>query len=222
MKIFFDFEFTGLRQDTTPVSMAMISEYGPKFYAEFTDFDISQFESDDWVARNIGRNLLFKNEAISSYQSIDVIDKGYENCGTQYTGLPDEITTAFGPLEFVREKANEFLQRMDDSKYESKRGIDDRIKMWGDCLAYDWILFVQVITGTTAIDLPMEIDYIPMDLATLLWVKGFDPDVSREDFVFEHYPEMMTELPLGIVGNKHNALSDAYMMKCMEEILSTM
>ena len=39
MKIFFDFEFTGLTMKTTPISLGMVTEDGHKFYAEFTDYD---------------------------------------------------------------------------------------------------------------------------------------------------------------------------------------
>lgn len=39
MKVFWDFEFTGLHQHTTPISLGCITEDGQTFYAEFVDFD---------------------------------------------------------------------------------------------------------------------------------------------------------------------------------------
>ena len=36
MNIFFDTEFTGLRKDTTLISIGMIAENGKTFYAELT------------------------------------------------------------------------------------------------------------------------------------------------------------------------------------------
>ena len=39
MKVYFDTEFTGLKKDTTLVSIGLISETHKAFYAEFTDYD---------------------------------------------------------------------------------------------------------------------------------------------------------------------------------------
>lgn len=49
--IFFDTEFTGLHQDTTLISIGLISECGKSFYAEFTDYDEKQV--DDWLRENV-------------------------------------------------------------------------------------------------------------------------------------------------------------------------
>jgi len=50
-KLFFDCEFTGLRKDTTLVSIGIVSECGKTFYAELTDYDESQV--DDWLRENV-------------------------------------------------------------------------------------------------------------------------------------------------------------------------
>ena len=55
-KIFFDTEFTGLHQDTTLISIGLISECGKTFYAELTDYDKSQV--DDWIEENVIDKLL--------------------------------------------------------------------------------------------------------------------------------------------------------------------
>ena len=51
MRIFFDTEFTGLHQNTTLISIGMISEDGKKFYAELSDYDRSQV--NDWINKNV-------------------------------------------------------------------------------------------------------------------------------------------------------------------------
>lgn len=51
MRIFFDTEFTGLHQNTTLISIGMISEDGKRFYAELSDYDQSQV--DEWIAENV-------------------------------------------------------------------------------------------------------------------------------------------------------------------------
>lgn len=60
MKLFFDMEFTGLRQNTTPISLGIVSEDGKKFYAEFTDYDESQ--CNDWIEENVISELLYDTE----------------------------------------------------------------------------------------------------------------------------------------------------------------
>jgi DNA polymerase III epsilon subunit-like protein len=60
MKIFFDFEFTGLTMKTTPISLGMVTEDGHKFYAEFTDYNKEQ--CDDWINENVINKLQYNDE----------------------------------------------------------------------------------------------------------------------------------------------------------------
>jgi hypothetical protein len=55
-KIFFDTEFTGLIQDTSIISIGLISECGKTFYAEFVDYDKSLV--NDWIKENVISNLI--------------------------------------------------------------------------------------------------------------------------------------------------------------------
>ena len=59
-KIFFDCEFTGLHQNTTLISIGLVSECGKSFYAEFTDYNKSQV--DDWIRENVINKLKFKHD----------------------------------------------------------------------------------------------------------------------------------------------------------------
>lgn len=59
-KVFFDTEFTGLHQNTTLISIGLISECGKTFYAELTDYDKTQI--DDWLQKNVINNLKFHTE----------------------------------------------------------------------------------------------------------------------------------------------------------------
>lgn len=58
-KIFFDTEFTGLHQNTTLISIGLVSECGKTFYAELNDYDKNQI--DDWLKDNIIKNLYFND-----------------------------------------------------------------------------------------------------------------------------------------------------------------
>jgi hypothetical protein len=57
MKVFFDMEFTGLHQKTTPISIGCISENDKTFYAEFNDYDREQI--NPWLRANVMKNLMF-------------------------------------------------------------------------------------------------------------------------------------------------------------------
>lgn len=58
MRVFFDCEFSGLRQDTTLISIGCVADNGQQFYAELTDYDDSQV--DPWVRENVINHLWAK------------------------------------------------------------------------------------------------------------------------------------------------------------------
>lgn len=57
MFIYFDTEFTGLRKDTTLVSIGLVAESGRSFYAEFSDWDKTY--KDEWFQENVVKHLLY-------------------------------------------------------------------------------------------------------------------------------------------------------------------
>ncbi len=69
-KIFFDTEFTGGGQNTSLISIGMVSECGKTLYLELNDYDRSQVTP--WIERNI-LNLL-KGEAVSSQEAKKIIE----------------------------------------------------------------------------------------------------------------------------------------------------
>lgn len=85
--------------------------------------------------------------------------------------------------------------------------FDEKIEMWSDCLAYDWVLFCDLFGG--AFKVPSCVYYIPFDICTLFKLKGIDPDISREEFVkyVTTSPDIFDE------RMKHNALYDAKVIK---------
>lgn len=56
MKLFLDTEFTALKQDARLISLALVSEEGRYFYAEFTDFDRDTLS--DWHKEHVLAHLL--------------------------------------------------------------------------------------------------------------------------------------------------------------------
>lgn len=96
-----------------------------------------------------------------------------------------------------------------------KRALDswfatlDEVEIWGDCLAYDWVLFHQLFGH--AFNIPGNVYYIPFDLSTLFKIAGVDPDINREEYA-------------GLTGEgecKHNALWDAKVIKaCYDKVMA--
>ena len=190
MKIFFDTEFSGLHQNTTLISIGMISEDGRKFYAEFNDYDKTQVDS--WLQENVIDNLLFKappkNQQeyyMSSRTEDNIIGNDlYESYNLDMRGSTEEI------------------------KVELEKWISqfDSVEMWSDCLAYDWVLFCQIFGQ--AFNIPKNVCYIPFYICTMMKLKGINPDISREEFIES-----------SVSGMKHNALYNAKVIKaCYEKL----
>ncbi len=154
MKIFFDTEFTWLRQDTSLISIGMISEDWREFYAEFTDYDKSQIDS--WLQENVINNLKFNQFTDSGF----IINNDSGNFEIKATSLS------------VKEQLTKWLSQF------------DTIEIWSDCLSYDWVLFNTLMADYSEgyPKLPSHINYIPFDICTLFQIKWIDPDISRELF----------------------------------------
>ena len=177
MNLYFDTEFTGLHKDTTLISIGIISEDGRTFYAELNDYDESQV--DEWLQENVIDNL---------YLTRLFGEEGIKACDS----ATDFIMT--GTTEDVAMELRKWVLQFDD------------IKIWSDCLAYDWVLFNHLFGH--AFNLPENIYYIPFDICTLMEIKGVDPDISREEFINN-----------SIKGNKHNSLYDAKIIKaCYDKL----
>lgn len=83
-------------------------------------------------------------------------------------------------------------------------------QIWGDCLPWDWVLFCELFGG--AFGIPANIHFMPMDLATLFYVKTGNPDTGRVDFAGERIRDLGLAL--------HNALYDVHLIKaCYEKLM---
>lgn len=84
----------------------------------------------------------------------------------------------------------------------------EKVEMWSDCLAFDWVLFTHIFGH--AFNIPKNVYYIPFDICTLFKLKGIDPDIDRYQFAG------MQE------DDKHNALADAQTIKRCYQIFEEM
>ena len=113
-KLFFDTEFTGLHQNTTLISIGIVSECGKTFYAELTDYDKEQL--NDWLRENVISNLTLTDRGADDYFFMVTPDNSYYKCNSR-----------------------KLVSKLEDwlSQFEA-------VEFWSDCLSYDWVLFCQI------------------------------------------------------------------------------
>jgi len=157
-RIYFDTEFTGLHQNTTLISLGMVSECGKVFYAEFTDFDRTQI--DDWLQKNVINNLFLAE--LGSHVAVKIDENPKIKHDWTFLGTKQNLIES----KHLEDYINQF----------------ERIEIWSDCLSYDWVLFCQL--WGHAFNIPKNIYYIPFDVCTTFKEKGIDPDINRENFAF--------------------------------------
>lgn len=190
MNLYFDTEFTGLHKNTTLISIGIVADDGRVFYGEITDYDKSQV--DEWLQENVIDNLYL--EEIMGKDGINPCNIVLNEEGNKV--LSNDMYV-IGTMEQVATELNIWIKR-----------FNEKIKIWSDCLAYDWVLFNHLFGH--AFNLPKNIYYIPFDICTLFEIKGIDPDISREEFIGN-----------SIEGAKHNSLYDAKVIKaCYERLMN--
>lgn len=197
MNLFFDFEFTGLHAGTTPISLGIVAENFGFFYAEFTDYDETQIEREkdggEFIKTNVLDNLILEKQNLKE-------NDFYE----YYKGNDLFAMKVRGNKSFIAEKLKKWLF-----------SFNTQLEMWGDCLHYDWVLFLDLFGS--AFDLPECVYYIPFDICTLFKVKNIDPDINREEFVKEY---IKTYKEADDFSNKHNSLHDAdIIMYCYNKLI---
>ena len=195
MNLYFDCEFTGLRQSTTLISMGIVTQNNETFYAEFTDYTKSQ--CNEWIEENVIKNLQFGG--VKKYSKIGnsvEVWNTIKNIPSRLSSWLNEICTAGDVIQFV-----------------------------SDCSHYDFILLVNLLTyndnmfidDTTALDLPSCIvpvcHDINQDIAEYLNISDLAAfNFSRETFIEGN--------AITIDGKKHNSLYDALVIKAIADIIA--
>lgn len=173
-------------------------------------------------------NLYFDTEFTGLHKDTTLISIGIvSDCGKMfYAELNDYDNTQID--EWLQENVINNLRYNDKETFKAESGYNialkgntkevvdaltewtsqfNHIKIWSDCLAYDWVLFNHLFGY--AFNLPINIYYIPFDICTLFELKGIDADISREEFIDN-----------SVTGSKHNALYDAKVIKaCYEKLM---
>jgi hypothetical protein len=193
MKIFFDTEFTGLQLRTDLISIGIIADNGAKFYAELNDYDKTKI--DEWLQTNVIDNLLFSAppEDEDEYYSMSRLKFAVNN-----TPIRDNCSIEMrGSMATVGDELKVWLSQ-----------FKEKIDVWSDVLAWDWVLFCELLGGGLAVG--QYVNYIPFDIATLMVNKGVDPDINREKLAkFDESKAV-----------KHNAMHDAIIIRdCYNELM---
>lgn len=189
-KLYFDTEFTGLHQNTTLISIGIVSECGKTFYAELDDYDKDQI--DEWLQENVINNLEYCTPNADEDNPRVAIRADDNPTGNDlYESYSISLRCDMAELKKV---LTEWLNQF---------GL---VEFYSDCLSYDWVLFCQIFGHSFSV--PSKVYYIPFDLCTSLRDAGVDPDINREAFAKW---EGETK--------KHNALHDAEVIKkCFERL----
>lgn len=159
--LFFDTEFTGLRKDTTLISLGIVADNGKKFYAEFTDYDESQ--CDEWIKNNVINNL-----------HLGGMGDGISDIDEEPSGI-----MVRGNKNYVSKELKEWISQFDSIQFVS------------DVCHYDFVLLIDLLTGgKTALDLPDNISAvchdINSDIAKHYGISDREAfDKSREEIVSE-------------------------------------
>ena len=195
MKIYFDTEFTGVKKDTTLVSIGLITEDDESFYAELTDFDKSY--KDEWFVNNVLNNLLLDKEKNAKKKTPEVFV--YKTKEEYF--IADKM---------VRGTKNEV-------SYELYRWLKDfvSIQLVSDVCHYDMVLFIDLFGG--AFDMLPSITPachdINQDIAEFCKITEREAfEKNREKLLLENG----IQLPK---GKKHNSMYDAKIIKMIDEMI---
>lgn len=187
---FFDTEFTGLRKDTTLISIGIVSDTGDRFYAELTDYDDGM--CDEWIEKNVLDHLVLSGNAELE----------------ESLAADNKTTTVIGSKADVCCELMEWLEM--DANFDS----DYAAVFVSDVSHYDMVLLIDLLAGN-AMKLPEFITPachdINQDIATMLDISEKAAfDISREQLLTNRG----IDLPK---GQKHNALYDAEVIKAIYE-----
>lgn len=215
MNLFFDCEFSGLRKNTTLISIGIVAENGKKFYAEFSDYDREQ--CDDWITENVIKHLRLSGIPLTSNfkeRIQDMQSKGYEvshmptrpvfHALTEFGVMretDDSTTEVYGDSEWICTQLSKWLLQF------------KKVQFVSDVCHYDMVLLIDIFGS--AFDLPGNVSAvchdINQDIARHYGISDSEAfDKSREEIVSELCGQQ-------IDGEKHNALYDAEVIKAIYE-----
>lgn len=191
-----DTEFTELSGQAELISLGMVcAETGATFYAESADVDLKKV--NPWIQKHVVPYLRY-----AAYEGAEVLDACSENCRAT--------------RKHIRKLLEQWLEQQVALSRNTRSSEIQQVRIISDVYAYDWVLFCDLFGG--ARELPPFINYIPLDLATMFYMRGLDPDLSRRDFAGSRRIALL-DLKGSTTDAQHNALSDALeILACAKQV----
>ena len=159
MLLFFDTEFTGLRKNTTLISLGIVAENDKTFYAEFNDYD--RIQMNKWIEDNVMKYLKFP------------VEMAYRDNGRADPIYSDNFTVV-GNNKLIKYYLTKWLAQ-----------FVEPLQLVSDACHYDMVLFIDIFGD--AFSLPENLSPtchdINQDIANYLNISEKEAfDTSREEF----------------------------------------
>lgn len=183
MNLYFDMEFTGLKKDTTIISLGIVDQNGRSIYLEYTDYNKS--DVDDWIQENVIKNTIFLKDDIKEIEP-HVTENGTD-------------AVVIGNTEYNRQVLKYWLSLYDN----------EDIQFVSDVCHYDMVLLIDALYGH-GLNIPSNVSIdchnINQDIAAYKKISVKEAaDVVRESLVAKEIEGMKVQ--------KHNALFDALVIR---------
>lgn len=183
MNLYFDMEFTGLKKDTTIISLGIVDQNGRSIYLEYTDYNKS--DVDDWIKENVIKNTIFLKDDIKEIEP-HVTENGTD-------------AVVIGNTEYNRQVLKYWLSLYDN----------EDIQFVSDVCHYDMVLLIDTLYGH-GLNIPSNVSIdchnINQDIAAYKKISLKEAaDVVRESLVTKEIEGMKVQ--------KHNALFDALVIR---------
>lgn len=196
MNIYFDMEFTGLHQHTTPISIGAVSEDKHYFYAEFIDYD--ELQVNDWIRQNVINNLKYIGK-VSNPETVYTASRHLDNPAGEniYKSYNVELV---GTRETVAEEFKKWIHQFGN----------EEIQFVSDVCSYDFVLLCEFWGGSlylphNIVPFCKDVNQMIGDLFLGDYMYAFN--LNREEFIdFK-------------ANNKHNSKHDAIVIKKLHSIL---
>lgn len=159
MNLYFDMEFTGLKKDTTIISLGIVDQNGRNIYLEYTDYN--RDDIDDWIRENVINNTIFLKNRETEPRII----------------VKNKETVVLGDIEYNRKALKDWL-----SLYSK-----EDIQFVSDTCHYDMVLLIDALYGH-ALKIPKNVSIdchnINQDIASYKRISVKEAtDVVRESLV---------------------------------------
>lgn len=192
------------------------------FYAEFDDFNPDK--ADQWVKDKIIEQLPLKFSS-QVYQNIDNNFKGFGNTRT-IKGYLKEWLSQFNKVEFWADF--DIIDKpllVDLIADWDTQVINCKIPPQYSVLNNSKLLTAGEYSKAVNVGLPKHLDNVAYyefyDLHTLFKNRGIDPDINREEYIYENTSEILLPNEIIIKRKKHYALWDAYVnWQCYDKLNS--